>query len=504
MPSTLSRRALLRAAGASATILPFTRWNAWALPPSDRLTVAFIGVGSQGLRVMLDLMRLPDVQVVAVCDVNRGSTDYLDWGPNELRNKVRSTLQDSTWGERNTGPAAGREVAQDIVNRFYARERSQPGYKSCNAYEDFRELLAKEHDLDAVVVSTPDHLHAPAAIAAMRAGKHVYSQKPMAHSVYESREMPRVAREKKRVAAVSIFNAHTPAADQIYQFLSGGGIGAVHQVDIWTTRASSFWKQGIATPTVADPVPSFLNWDLWLGPAAARPYSHVYQPFIWRAWYDFGCGALGDMGEYGLDTIYRAIGLTVPEQISASTSERFPQCFPVSSSVQFRYPATSAHGPIELNWYDGGIQPPRPAELSSSVPMLSEGVIYHGESGKLLTEFMGQKPRLLQPNGKLTSPFPPEAPGEHPYITNRPELGSSAVGAVREHYVDWVEACKNGTEPRTSYQFEQPIVESLMLGVIAQRTHEVLRWDSDKLRFTQGSEMATSLIRPTMRAPFAI
>ncbi len=505
MSSLFSRRAVLRAAGCSAFSLSLSRYGrAWQVAPSDRLTVACIGVGSQGLRVMLDMLRLPEVQVVAVCDVNRGSTDYLEWGPGELQKKVRATLGDSAWGANNGGPAAGREVAQSIVNAFYAKERNKPGYNGCAAYEDYRELLAKERHVDAVVVSTPDHLHATVAIAAMRAGKHVYSQKPMAHSVWESREMPRVAAETKRAAAVSICNAHAPASKQVHEAIAGGAIGAVHRVDIWTTRASSFWKQGLPTPKVADPVPEYLNWDLWLGPATARPYSHVYQPFVWRAWYDFGCGALGDMGEYGFDTIYRALGLGVPEQISASSSELFPDCFPVASTVQFRYAATGGKPAVEMNWYDGGMRPERPAELAADVPMLSEGVIYHGDKGKLLTEYMGQNARVLKPDGTLTELYPKESSGDTPYQTARPELGPGAAGAVVEHYLDWVRACQGGPAPRTSYAFEEPIVETLMLGVIAQRTHEVLRWDRAAMRFTQGSDRAAALVRPPMRAPFAV
>lgn len=506
MYSSFTRRRLLQTMAASAVMLPLSAWGSasGAIPPSDKLTVAFIGVGSQGIRVLLDLLRLSEVQVVAVCDVNRGNTDYLEWGPNELRNKVRGTLQDSTWGERNTGVAAGCEVARDIVTRFYAKENRKTGYTGCSAYEDYRELLAKEHDLDAVVVSTPDHWHAPIAIAAMRAGKHVYSQKPMAHSVWESREMPRIARETKRQAAVSIFNAHAPASAQVREALAGN-IGAVHQVDIWTTRASSFWKQGLPTPVNPDPVPPSLNWNLWLGPAALRPYSHVYQPFTWRAWYDFGCGALGDMGEYGLDTIYRAIGpLGVPERISASSSELFPASFPVCSNVHFHYSSTEHRPALDLNWFDGGMQPQRPAELSMSVPMLDEGVIYHGEKGKLLTEFMGQNPRLLQPNGTLTEPDPGKSSGDQLYLASRPDFGKGAVGASAEHYLDWVRGCQGGPAPRTSYEFEQPIVETLLLGVIAQRTHEALRWNQAEMRFAQGSAKATSLLRPSMRSPFEL
>ena len=234
------------------------RWASGRAAPraSDKLTVGCIGVGSQGLRVMMDLLRMPEVQVVAVCDVNSQSSDYLDWGPKELRNKVRLLLQQPGWGSSFSGPAAGRDVAQSIVNTFYAGATGKSSYNGCASYEDFRELLSKEKDLDAVVVSTPDHWHALIAIAAMRAGKHVYSQKPMAHSVWEARQMATVAKETGRATAVSIFNAQTPESGRVIDIVHSDAIGAVSRVDIWTTRASAFWKQGLRTPVSADPIPT--------------------------------------------------------------------------------------------------------------------------------------------------------------------------------------------------------------------------------------------------------
>lgn len=351
----MNRRDVLRGIGVMIAPILASGSSAFAskVAASDKVTLACIGVGSQGLRVLLDLLRLPQVQVVAVCDVNRGSSDYLDWGPNELRDKVRTVLGDPNWGANHPGPTAGRETAQSVVNAFYARQQGKPSYSGCAAYEDYRELLAKEHDVDAVTVSTPDHWHAPIAIAAMRAGKHVYSQKPMAHNVWECREMVRVAQETKRATQVSIFNSDSAASRQVHDLLATGVVGRIQSIDIWTKRASSFWKQGLATPTHADPVPEGLNWDMWLGPAPARAFNRIYQPFIWRAWYDFGCGALGDMGEYGFDTIARAVNLGAPTRIAASTTDLFPDCYPVASSIQFHFAKTPERPELDLRWYDG-------------------------------------------------------------------------------------------------------------------------------------------------------
>ena len=512
----MNRRDLLRTAAVSAVALPLHRYSLASTPriaPSDKLTVACIGVGSQGLRVLLDLLRMPEVRVIAVCDVNRGSSgDYLDWGNDELRKKVRLALGDPSWGTKLPGPAAGREIAKQVTDAFYAKQggdRSRSGSSpagGCASYEDFRELLSKEKDLDAIAIGTPDHWHAPIAIAAMQAGKHVYSQKPMAHSVWECREMARVAKETGRASQVSIFNANSADSQRVHDLLTSGAIGPVRSIDIWTKRASKFWLQGLATPAKAETIPDGLNWDLWLGPAPARPFSRAYLPFIWRAWYDYGCGALGDMGEYGFDTISRAVDLGVADLIEASTTDLFPDCYPVASAVHFHFPKTAVRPELNLNWYDGGMEPARPSGLPAGegIGNGGEGVIYHGDNGKLLTAFMGESPRLLSASGKLDRPYPVPLKTSERFDPTRPELGGTATGGNRGHYLEWVSACHGGPPARASYAFEAPIVENLMLGCIAVRTHEPLRWNAESSAFDGASDRATALIRPAYRAPFGI
>ncbi len=503
----MNRRELLYSLGASAAGFGLRTGfaRAGAVPPSDKLTIACIGVGSQGIRVLLDLLRLPEVRVLAVCDVNRLSSDYLDWGPNELRNKVRAVLGDTNWGATDAGPTAGREAARAIVNAFYSRETGKTS-SGCAAYEDFRELLQKEKDLDAVVVSTPDHWHAPIAIAAMHAGKHVYSQKPMAHNVWECREMARVAALTRRATQVSIFNSNLAPAQQVHDLLASDAIGSVLSVDIWTKRASKFWIQGLATPTQPDPVPAGLNWDMWLGPAPARPFNRAYMPFVWRAWYDFGCGAFGDMGEYGFDTLTRALNLQTASRIEASTTDRFPDCYPVASSVHMSIDATPVRPELSINWFDGGLEPSRPAELSASeqIGEGGEGVIYHGAHGKLLTAYMGQNPRVLLPNGRLETPYPRSATTKEPFSAAHPEVGESASGANAAHYLEWIAACHGGPPARANYAFQAPIVETLLLGCIAVRTHEQLAWNARDFAFAGASAQATALLMPEYRQPWGI
>jgi predicted dehydrogenase len=496
-----TRRQFLYTAGA----LSVARLAGAVPKASDKLTVACIGVGSQGLRLMMDLLRMPEIQVVAVCDVNRQTSDYLDWGPNELRNKVRALLQDPGWGASLPGPTAGRDVAQSIVNSFYAKNTGKSSYNGCNSYEDFREVLSKEKDLDAVVISTPDHWHAIISIAAMRAGKHVYSQKPMAHSVWEARQMAKVARETGRATSVSIFNAQTADSRRVIDMVRGGAIGQVHRVDIWTTRASAFWKQGLRTPVIADPVPPGLNWDMWRGPAPFRYYNRAYLPFVWRAWFDYGCGAIGDMGEYGFDTIVRALELGPADQVYASSTEQFPDCYPVASRLNYRFPARAGKPAVELHWYDGGIRPERPAGLAPGVDMSvrNEGVLYSGEHGQLMSGYMAETPRLLSASGDLGPALPPLTQPNEPFQPSRPELGPSATAAETTHYMEWINACHGGPPASANYGFEQPIVESLMLGNIAIRTQELLEWNTTDFRLTRGSARASDLLRPQYRAPWS-
>lgn len=506
--SALSRRDLLRNFGLSAAALSLAP-HAFARPTSanDKLTIACIGVGSQGLRVLLDLLRLPEVQIVAVCDCNRGSDDYIDWSGDELRKKVRAVLGNPTWGDKFKGPAAGRDVAQSIVNEFYAKARGTATANTCAAFEDFRDLLVKQHDLDAVAISTPDHWHALIAIAAMRAGKHVYSQKPMAHSVAETRRMAQVAHETRRATQVSIFNSDLPKSKAVHDLITSGIIGSVSTIDIWTRRPGGFWPQGIPTPSQVDPIPANLNWDLWLGPAPTRPFNRAYQPFIWRGWYDFGCGSLGDMGEYGIDTISRALNLGAPDRVDATTTERFPDSYPLASSVHLRFPAVGSRREIALNWLDSGLKPARPAGLPLDAPLSveGEGVLYIGDHGKLLTGFMGESPRLLKPDGTLSSPLPSAPPEpEQPFALDRPDLGPSASSADAAHFREWIAACHGGPPARANYAFEQPIVEGLMLGCIAIRTGELLEWDAAAGHLTRGSARATALLDPPYRAPFTL
>ncbi len=477
----ISRRAFLATSAAGVSIIPrLALGGAGHVAPSDKLTLACIGVGAQGTRVMLDFLKQPDVQIVAVCDVNRQSSDYSEWGTNELRDKVRGLLEDPSWGSQFTGATAGRDPAQQIVDAFYAKRRKSSPSKSCTAYTDFRELLDKEKDLDGVVVCTPDHWHAPISIKAMKLKKHVYCQKPMTHSVYEARRMAEVSRETRVATQVAVGNSASEETRVLCELIWSGAIGPVRRVENWSSRP--FWPQGLDRPDHDEPVLAGLDWDLWLGPAPERPFNHIYLPFVWRGWYDFGTGAVGDMGQYSFDTLFRALKLGAPSAVEASSTKVFKESFPWASIVHWEFPARGDMPAVQVNWYDGGLLPLCPNDLPDDVKNWRapgedrEGMLLVGDRGSILSGFEGQNPRLF-PESRARAFVPP------------PKTLPRSIG----HYREWIEAAKGGTAGAANFEFEATIAEALLLGNVALRTGEKLRWDSANLKVTN-STAAQALI----------
>ena len=450
--------------------------------PSDKLTLACIGVGAQGPRVMMDFLKLPEVQVVGVCDVNRQSSDYSEWGANELRDKVRALLNDPNWGSQFTGPTAGRDPARQIVEAYYGKRKAAGQYHGCTAYNDFREALHQEKDLDGVVVCTPDHWHAPISMTAMKMGKHVYCQKPMTHSVFEARCMADLARNTKVATQVAIANSASKSTRQLTEWLAAGVIGPVRRVENWSTRP--FWPQGIDRPDGSEPVPDGLDWGLWLGPAPERPFNHVYLPFVWRGWHDFGNGALGDMAQYSFDTIFRVLKLSAPVSVEASSTKRYPETFPEASIVRYEFPARGEMPPVHLTWYDGGLRPERPDELADNVDLTGEdgeGLLFIGDHGTIMCGFEGGHPKLL-PESRMKSFVPP------------PDHLPHSIG----HYQEWIAAAKGGPPGLANFEFEGPVAEAVLLGNIALRVDGRLRWDSASLKFTN-SNAAQQLVNVEYR-----
>ena len=497
----ISRREFLGGAAtavAGLTIVPrHVLGGAGYVAPSDKVNIAFIGTGSQGLRVMLEFLKEPDVQAVAVCDPNRSSGDYPQWAHHEFRDAVRELLGVSTgwdWLSPNqpiqlthsmqvTGGVAGREPCQKIVEAYYGTKKRSGEYHGCTAYNDFRELLEKEKDFDAVVVGTTDNLHAAVSAAAMKKGKHVFCQKPMTHTIYEARRIAEIARETGVATQVAVGNQASESTRELCEWVWAGAIGPVREVINWSSRP--FWPQGVDRPLEADPLPDGLDWDLWIGPAQERPFNRAYLPVVWRGWYDFGCGALGDMGCYSFDTIFRVLKLEAPTSVEPSSSERYDETFPLASVLYINFPARGDMPPVRLSWYDGGLLPPRPAEMDPKRSMRGEpgeGLLFVGDKGKILCRFSGGGPTLI-PESKMQE------------FKRPPKTLPRSPGNDRE----WLDACKGGkTKPGANFEFSGVVTETLQLANVALRAGKTLTWDRANLKITNDTS-AQKFVEPERR-----
>jgi predicted dehydrogenase len=427
----ISRRDFIGGAAAAAafTIVPrHVLGGPRHIPPSEKLNIAGIGVGGQGAG---DLGNLSSQNIVALCDV--------DWRH-----------------------AAG----------TFRR------YPKASQYRDFRKMLDKEDkNIDAVVVATPDHIHAPASMAAIKRGKHVYCEKPLTHSVYEARKVAEAAREYKVATQMGNQGQASPETRLMCEYVWAGAIGPVREVHIWTDRPlrglnSVYWPQGVGRPTDKEDIPSTLDWDLWLGPAPQRPYSSAYVPFKWRGWWDFGTGALGDIGCHRIDPVWRALKLKCPSSVEASCTLVNKETFPVASMVTYHFGARGDMPPVKLTWYDGGLRPPRPEELEDGQHLGTNGILFVGDKGKML-EY------TLIPESK------------------RKEFGKPPKVIPRSpgHHQEWIEACKGGKPAGSNFDHAGPLAEAVLLGNIALRpelkeklTRTSLLWDGPNLKITNVPE----------------
>lgn len=456
------------------------------IPPSERINLAYIGCGTQGFRQITAALEHPAIRIVAVCDPVRGSDGYPDYGNDELNNHVRKFLEDPNWAKGARGALCGREPGREIVNRFYTR-KGQAG--DCRIYADFRELLEKEKSLDAVYIMTPDHLHGVIAARAMKAGKHVITHKPISNVLDEVR----VVRDTARAAGVAtqlFCAASQTSAPTIREWLDTGVIGPVREVHNWSSRP--FWPQGMTEPPQGTPpVPEGFEWDLWLGPAAERPYHPAFTHTVFRGWYDFGVGALGDMGHYSFHQIFEVLELGSPISVEASRSQVWRMenfcwhrhsahvAYPHASQIRWEFPARSDKPPVSLHWYDGGMRPPTIPELEEDgLEMPDEGMLFVGSKGKLLAGFTGDNPRLL-PKARMQA-F--QAP---------PETLPRPINELEQ----FVRACRGGQASDASFEKAYPFAETILLGTIAVRVPKKLRWDAGQFEFTNSKEANAMKVR---------
>ncbi len=451
------RRFLQKAVSLSAfTIIPAGGLSgSGQTAPNDKTTLACIGMGGRGYQNLRTFLQFDELQIVAVCDVNRESDGYISWD----------------WAEGKETKISGREPARRAVDEYYAEQKGRGQYTACRAYADYRELLEKE-DVDAVMVATPDHAHAVITMAALKKRKHVYCEKPLTWSVREARL---IAEEAKRAGVATQLGNQGQATEEdrlTREMIAGGAIGPVREVHVAISARFWHWPALLNRPEETPPVPAGLDWDLWLGPAPARPYHPEYHPWTWRNWWDFGTSQLGDLGCHRLSTVFKALKLTYPVRIEASSTKMFPDIYPLGVLAYYEFPARENMPPVTLHWYDGGLKPPYPKDLESGRGI--SDTIYIGDDGIL----MGSR---LIPEAKM------KAYGQPPQTLPRSQ----------GHFKEWVDACRGGSAPGSNFVDHAGfLTETCLLGNVALRAGHPIVWDGPNLRITNDENANPFLHRP--------
>ncbi|WP_374959701.1 Gfo/Idh/MocA family protein [Gilvibacter sp.] len=470
----MKRRTFIKqtaAASAAFTIVPSFVLGKTHVPPSDTLYLAGIGVGGRGGGVVRELAATGKVKFVALCDVDdKRATASYEAHPNAKR------------------------------------------------YRDYRKLYdAHLGEIDGIMVGTPDHTHACIALPFMKAKKHAYVEKPLTHNIREARMMAEVAAQQGIVTQMGNQGASGDGIRLAQEIIDAGLIGQVQKVDCWTNRP--VWPQGFKRFSESQPIPETFDWDLWLGPAAMRPYNEGYHPFKWRGFWDFGTGAMGDMGCHIMETPFKTLGLRFPYEAEASCTTvwiddfveaDYPAACPPSSVVRLRF-KTEKHGDIGLNWYDGGIMPDLPTELGDGeLPGdTGGGSIFHGTEGIMVTGTYSANPRLL-PAERMADFTPP------PQTIKRVTAG---------HAGEWVEACLNGGETSSPFSYGGPLTEAVLMGNLAIKAFQykqlkegkkvgdwapydypgrkTILWDGDAMKVTN-YDKANDWVRRNYREGFEV
>jgi predicted dehydrogenase len=367
-------------------------------------------------------------------------------------------------------------------------------YPNAKRYKDFRKMLeAEDKNIDAVIVATPDHTHAVSAIMAMRMGKHLYCQKPLAHSLHEVRKLTETARECKVQTQMGNQGHSSDDIRRLCEMIDDDAIGPVREVHAWSDRpvGGDPWSTFpiMKRPDDQPPVPESLDWDLWLGPAKARPYHPIYHPLTWRGFYDFGTGPLGDMGCHILDPSFYALKLGHPVSVEATSThwekDVSAETYPRACIVRYQFPARDKMPPVSLTWYDGRLLPPIPRDFDPRQRFNADGALLVGEKGSLMHGSHGAGSLRLLPKTRANE-YKPPAP---------------SIPRVKDedHEQDWIRACKDGKPASSSFEYGGPLTEMVLLGVLAIRLKDrKLLWDGANFRFTNDNQ-ANEMVNPAYR-----
>jgi predicted dehydrogenase len=443
--------------------------GAGVVAPSEKITLAYVGCGTQGIREMLTMVNVPDVRIVAACDPVKDGHDYVDWSPDGNRSEIARAMGKPDWRRGTPGIPGGRDVAKQLVDTVYARQRQSEHFSGCATYADFREMLDKEKDVNAVKVMTPDHLHATVAVAAMRKGKHVMVHKPLANRLHEARLVVETARQTK-VATHFLPASGGGSIRTIKSWVDAGAIGTLREIHNWSNRP--VWPQYATLPTDRPPVPEGFDWQLWLGPSTDRPYHPNYTHAVFRGWYEFGGGALADMGHYSLWPVFQLFGLDAPVAVESrpshlctlrgNVSKKIENdfSFPAACTIRFSFAAKGDRPALELFWYDGGMKPPTPDELEGSAELQPEGMMFVGDKGKILAGFRGEGAKLIPEQKKRDFHAVARAVPEPELPRPRDRAGGLAA---------WVAAVRGGKPTYGDFLLAGPISDAFNLAAVSLR-----------------------------------
>jgi predicted dehydrogenase len=497
--------------------------------PSDTVNFALIGCGGQGKTDSGELVA-GGQNLVALCDVDFGYVDR------EIARVTRIREP------RSGAPQMNEQMRRAMEERREQMAKLQEAYKTAKRHSDFRKMLEQQKDIDAIVVATPDHLHAVIAKTAMELGKHAYVEKPLTWSVHEARVLRETAARKKVVTQMGNMGHSSDGAALVNEWVQAGVIGPVREVYVWTNRPLGFWPQGIPRPgkppVAADasaspgngngsgpaagpapavqtvnqfgtdwdarlvnkalaaamdgdyPTPAGLEWDLFLGPGPEVAYHPIYHPFNWRGWLDWGTGAIGDMAAHLIDHPYWALGLTYPTSVEATftpfgvDTKNNKVTYPMGTHIVYKFPARGAQPPVKLTWMDGGLMPGRPDLLPEDVPLdPGGGVIFIGDKGILVHGTYGARPKIYPESLMAVAAKVPKT-----YF--RVEKNNDGPNAEAKHRMNWVNAIKGKEKATCPFEYASRLTETMLLGVVAMKTGQGKRiyYDGEKGQITNVSD----------------
>jgi len=475
----LSRRNFLGTIGAATaglTIIPrhVMPGNGYQ-QPSDTINVAGIGIGGRGSADIAGISD-PDVPIVRP-QRNSDGTPYTPEQIIQREAMAAGRANNAARRSRATGAARPPRKPVKLANVYALCDVDTgfaahviKGYPKAKVYTDWRKMLEKEKSIDAVMIGTPDHNHAPIAAAYMREKKHVYCEKPLCKTIYEARKLAEIAKEYDVVTQMGNQGHASEGARQINEWVQSGAIGLVREVQLSTNRP--IWPQGNIQRPEGVKVPKNLDWDLWLGPAPMKAYDPSICHFNWRGLRDYGTGALGDMGAHIYDHPFWALNLGIPTKVQASSSVYNDEYWPLAEMITYEFPARGYLPPMKITWVDGGLRAPRPVEMDEGTRVSS--ALYLGDKGILMHGDYGSRPQLI-PQKAMDEFVPPE-----PWLPRSPGV-----------YAEWINAIKNNTKAGCDFSYASKLVETMMLGNIAvlmSRTAATLEYDPAKMEFTNVPE----------------